>query len=266
MNTLHTLSRTLLGCTLLSIAALAQAAQWQIGAGSRVDFGDAIVNLSCADFKVDGAASANASRLDGISTLHIGVTGSVLGGQGQWALSGDFLRTGRFSADSSTISIVDTCPISVSRVSDGTVFHHLSVVSGTGKTLELAAGQATAVQGQLTLQGTAGNLLKVRSTMTSTTAQLSATTQQTVQFLDVADIRATGEVIAFGPPSQYQSEANGNLFRWFQFDAQGQDQGNGGSSADIRNVPSSSALGMAILSVLLILAGMAHLHHQRPQR
>lgn len=260
------ISKALLGCMLIGIGGLAQAAQWVVGAGSSVNFGDAAVQLSCADFKVDGAAAANDSVLSGIALLHIGEGGELLGEQGQWSLSGDFVRLGSFSAGNSTISIDDACPSSISRVSGGTVFNHLLVSSDTGKTIELATDQTTTVQGQLTLQGTADHLLKLRSTAAGTPAPLFATELQSVQFVDVADNRAIGAVIAFGAPSQYQSVANGNVFRWFQFDAQGNDQGDGSGSVDIRNVPLTSASGMALLSALLSLAVVAHLRRQRPQR
>lgn len=266
----------LLFCSLLGLAPLAQGAQLQVGAGSRVDFGDATVKLGCADLNVNGSAAASASRLSGIDTLNIGAAGDLQAGSAQVALSGDFARSGSFDAGGSTVSIVDACARSTSRVSGGTVFNHLSVTSGTGKTIALAAGQTTTVLGQLTLQGAQGQLLKLRSSAAGTPAQLSATTQQSVQWVDVADNRATGEVIAFGKPSQFQSQAGGNLFRWFQFDAQGQDQGggnggnggnNGSGGSDIRRVPSLSILATAALGALLAWAGMARIPalRRRPQ-
>ncbi|KEH07058.1 hypothetical protein GY14_30475 [Delftia tsuruhatensis] len=263
--------RQLLCCSLLGLAPLAQAAQLQVGAGSRVDFGDATVRLGCADLHVNGSAAASASTLNGIATLNIGATGGLQSGTAQVALSGDFVRSGSFDAGGSTVSIMDSCAHSISRVSGGTVFNHLSVTSGTGKTLELAAGQSTTVLGQLTLQGAQGRLLRLRSSAAGTAAQLSATAQQSVQFVDVADNRATGEVLAFGKPDQFQSQASGNLFRWFQFDAQGQDQGGGSGGSggsDIRRVPSLSIAWTATLGALLALAGMARMAalRRKPQR
>ena len=260
--------RQLLCCSLLGLAPLAQAAQLQVGAGSRVDFGDATVRLGCADLHVNGSAAASASTLNGIATLNIGAAGGLQAGTAQVALSGDFVRSGSFDAGGSTVSIMDSCAHSISRVSGGTVFNHLSVTSGTGKTLELAAGQSTTVLGQLTLQGAQGRLLRLRSSAAGTAAQLSATAQQSVQFVDVADNRATGEVLAFGKPDQFQSQASGNLFRWFQFDAQGQDQGGGSGGSDIRRVPSLSIAWTATLGALLALAGMARMAalRRKPQR
>lgn len=263
--------RQLLCCSLLCLSPLAQAAQLQVGAGSRVDFGDATVRLGCADLHVNGSAAASASTLNGIATLNIGAAGGLQAGTAQVALSGDFVRSGSFDAGGSTVSIMDSCAHSISRVSGGTVFNHLSVTSGTGKTLELAAGQSTTVLGQLTLQGAQGRLLRLRSSAAGTAAQLSATAQQSVQFVDVADNRATGEVLAFGKPDQFQSQASGNLFRWFQFDAQGQDQGGGSGGSggsDIRRVPSLSIAWTATLGALLALAGMARMAalRRKPQR
>ncbi|WP_139223782.1 hypothetical protein [Delftia deserti] len=263
--------RQLLCCSLLCLSPLAQAAQLQVGAGSRVDFGDATVRLGCADLHVNGSAAASASTLNGIATLNIGAAGGLQAGTAQVALSGDFVRSGSFDAGGSTVSIMDSCAHSISRVSGGTVFNHLSVTSGTGKTLELAAGQSTTVLGQLTLQGAQGRLLRLRSSAAGTAAQLSATAQQSVQFVDVADNRATSEVLAFGKPDQFQSQASGNLFRWFQFDAQGQDQGGGSGGSggsDIRRVPSLSIAWTATLGALLALAGMARMAalRRKPQR
>lgn len=245
----------ILGAVLAGTTVLGHAAQFQVGSGSRVDFGDARVNFGCTDFSVVGAATANAAQLSGIDNLAIG--GSLAGGSGQLSLAGNFTSPGTFAAGNSTVSISDGCARTTSQVGGDLTFLGFSASTSTGKTLQFVGGVTTTVTGQLTLQGAPGNLLKIRSTTPGSPSLLSATSLQSIQFVDVADNRAVGEAIAFGIPENYQSQTSGNIFRWFQYNEAGgiDPRALPGWSSSMKSIPSLSSVGTGVLVALLALVG-----------
>ncbi|GEM_PF-1225877 len=252
----------ILGVVLAGTTLLGQAAQFQVGSGSRVDFGDARVNFGCTDFSVAGAATANAAQLSGIDNLAIG--GSLDGGAGHLSLAGNFTSSGTFAAGTSTVSVSDGCARTISQVGGGLTFLRFSASTSTGKTLQFVGGGTTTVTGQLTLQGASGNLLKIRSTTPGTTSLLSATSLQSIQFVDVADNRAVGEVIAFGIPENYQSKTSGNVYRWFQYNQAGGIDPTAlpGWSSSMRGIPSLSVVGTGVLVALLALVGSFYIRRR----
>lgn len=234
----------------------------QVGSGSRVDFGDARVNLGCADFRIAGTAATNTAQLAGINNVTVG--GQLTGGAGHISLAGDFASPGNFDAGTSTVTLGDGCGRTTSQIGAGLTFHGLSAITATGKTLQFIGGATTTVAGQLTLQGASGHLLQIRSSSPGTPAHLSATSLQSIQFVDVADNRAVGEVIAFGIPQNYQSRTSGNIYRWFQYDHAGgiDPRALPGGLSGMRSIPSLSSLGTGVLAALLALAAALHMRRR----
>ncbi|ARU05795.1 hypothetical protein CCO03_14870 [Comamonas serinivorans] len=213
-----------------------------------------MVNLGCADLQVDGALHAQTVELADVDNLAVGAAGVLDGGSARIALGGDVSQSGTLIPGSSTVAITDTCGNTESRVSGNATFHDLSVISTAGKKLVLEAGQTTTVSGMLTLQGVDGHLLQVRSSVPGTTARIAASTQQSIQFVDVADNRAVGAHIAPGYPSQYKSVAGSNVFSWFDYDESGQ-------SISAKRIPTLS--GWALAAVALLLAGVGVVRTRR---
>lgn len=220
-------------------------AQLNVGAGSSIDFGDAVVEMGCTDLVVSGTANTTASQITGIDDVSIGAGGAFNGGSAQLSLSGDFANAGSFSGGSGSVLIVDGCGKAQSRISGQSSFNNLSITTATGKEAIFEAGKTTTVAGTLTLNGAPANLLKIRSSTPPAPALLAATTSQSIQYVDVADNRAVGAVIAPGLPGGFNSIASGKVYRWFRFDEYG----------DLIKVPvpTLSQWGILALSALITL-------------
>ncbi len=232
----------------LTLATVEVHAGLDVGAGSTIDFGDAVIDMGCSDLIVDGTTNTSASQVTGLDNVTIDASGTLNAGGAQITLAGNFSNSGTLSAGSGTVAIVDGCSRTQSSISGDSTFHDLSITSATGKQVVFESGKTTTVAGTLTLQGAAGNLLKVRSSTPGSPAMLSATPQQVIQFVDVADNRAVGSVIAPGSPSKYESKASGNLFRWFFYDVNG--------LLPFQPIPSLSAWSLFAVSALLSLLGI----------
>ncbi len=206
---------------LLSATSLTAYAQGQItvGTGSVVDFGDAAVNFGCSSFTVSGTANLSSAHLSGVDALSS--NGTLNNQNGNISVAGNFSAGNTLIGGAGTVQIVDGCSRAITQISGSPTFHSLSITTTSGKQVIFDSGQNTTVTGQLTLQGTSGNLLKVRSSVSGNPSLITATSQQTVQFVDVADNRAVGAQVAPGEPSLFQSISAGNVFRWFLFDEKG---------------------------------------------
>lgn len=196
-------------------------AQFNVGAGSSIDFGDAVVEMGCTDLVVSGTANTTASQITGIDDVSINAGGAFNGGSAQLSLSGDFANGGSFSGGSGSVMIVDGCGKAQSRISGQSNFNNLAITTATGKEAIFEAGKTTSVAGTLTLRGAPANLLKIRSSTPPAPALLAATPDQSIRYVDVADNRAVGAVIAPGFPGNFNSVASGKVYRWFRFDENG---------------------------------------------
>ena len=204
---------------LLACAALpAGAQQLNIGAGSTIALGDGVVLAGCANLDAGGTLSIEAGQASGIHHLTIPAGGSVDGGTGVISLSGNFTQQGSFNANTGEVRSVDGCGSTGSTFTGNSTFNRLSVSTTTGRTLTLPAGGTQTVLADLSLSGTSGNLLRVRSSVPGTAAnidlQLSAT--QHVDYVDVADSHASGQVIGPGTSAAlYNSVMGTNTSLWF---------------------------------------------------
>lgn len=201
---------------LLLCAHAAQAAI-TVGAGSKLDLGDAALALGCGDLVVAGQASSASAHVDAIANLTVAAGGTLAPGAGQFSLGGDFADAGTFAPGTSRIAIVDACGSGASHVSGSTSFYDFAVSSASAKQLVLPAALAQNVAHALILQGAAGNLLRIVSSSAGQQALLavSAGAAQSIAYVDVRDNKASVAAIAPGTPAQYQSVDGGNLANWF---------------------------------------------------
>lgn len=207
----------LLACALgLALAAPAHA-DLKVDAGTRFAFPDGGIDLGCTDLVIAGTAVGGSAVVSNIRHLIIQPGGTLHAGSATLSLGGDFSNGGSFDAGSGSVKIVDACGSGISRVSGANGFHDLSVVTSTGKQLLLPADQTQAVTHALTLEGAAGQLLQLDSSVAGTQAVLAvapAATQQ-VRYVDAQDNRAGDAPIAPGTPASRQSVDGGNLSGWF---------------------------------------------------
>lgn len=238
----------------LPLAALALAcgagAQVRVGAGSSLDLGSGSLDQGCLPLAVDGTARLQSGQWRGVGSLSIGAGGMLDGGSGTLSLSGDFARTGTFAAGTGRVQVVDGCGLAASAITPDNAFHRLEVTAVQGRLLTLPANAEQTIAGGLVLQGGAGGLLKLRSSVLGQSAllKLQSSAGQSIARIDVADSEASGQPIAPGPASYYQSVKGANVRGWFE--------GSVPPSASGGAVPVPALSGGAWL-LLSALAGLA---------
>jgi hypothetical protein len=247
-------------------AALWAAPAWAdftVGTGAQVDFGDATVDFACGRVDVAGQATGTAARLISISDFSLAAGGSFAPGASQLALGGGFANAGNFVAGSSRVEIVDACGSGTSLVAGSSDFYDLSVASTAAKRLVLPVGLAQGVAHALTLQGVAGNLLRVESAAAGQRAVFAVAggASQSVDYVQARDNQASLAAIAPGAAAAYHSIDGGNLVNWFENGGGGPTPGNA--------VPTPTLNGPArtLLIVLLLAVAAAvlrpRLHRRR---
>lgn len=234
-------------------------ADFTVGAGAQVDFGNATVDFACGRLDIAGQATGAAAQLVSISDFSLAAGGSFAPGSSQLALGGGFANAGTFVAASSRVEIVDACGSGTSLLAGSTDFYDLSVVSAAAKRLVLPVGLTQGVAHALTLQGVIGNLLRVESTAAGQRAvfAVAAGASQSVDYVQARDNQASLATIAPGAAAAYHSIDGGNLVNWFE---------NGGGPAPGTAVPTPTLGGLSrTLLIGLLLALAAAVLRRRPR-
>lgn len=173
--------------------SLAYAAGLTIGSG-------ASVNINDGSLKISDDITIN-------ETMTVG-TGSV-------SLGGSWANNGTFTAGTGTVNFIDgTSPASISGTN---TFYNLKAATTAGKQINFEATKTQTVANSLTLQGASGNLLTLRSTVNGQQAVINLQNggTQSISYVDVKDHSASGQYLAPGPPSSFNSVDSGNNNRWF---------------------------------------------------
>ena len=237
------------------------AAGIQVGGGSLVHWGDARIQLDCGDLVIDGQANGATAVLADINDVKLNSGGVLNAENATIILSGDFEGAGAFNPGTGNVNVTDGCSNTASHIGGSFAFNNLSVTTSSGKSLNFDAGKTTTVNGKLTLKGTDGNLLKIRSTTAGTPAKLAATVDQDIGHVDVADSRGTAAVIAPDKPAVFHSVAGGNIYRWFFFNDNGQYD-----DPKTHVIPTLSWASLAALAALLAMLGRQHLIRRQTPR
>lgn len=224
----------------------AAVAQFEVGAGSSVDFADATIDFGCANFVVDGSATAGTATLSGIGD--VAGSGALQAGASLLSLGGDFAPGAGFDSGTGTVEIVDACGDGSSAVAGANTFNAFSVVTTSGKQLLLPAQMSQRVVSLLRFEGAAGALLQVRSTVPGANARLQVAddADQTIAYVDAADNTATEAVIAPGDPAIYRSVDSGNLLFWFRNRPPSME-------IEVRTIPGPGSSALACLALLMAL-------------
>lgn len=186
-----------------------------VPAGGSTNLGGGVVDLACTDVVVGGTLSLGGGRLDNVRSVIIQSGGNIaLGTGGTITLAGDWSNGGgSLNPGTGTVFFVDApaCATS-STISGNSDFYRLSIVSTLGKLYRFAAGSSQNVQHQLTMTGTAASALRIESTVAGQYANINLVVPvQTMAFLAVRDMSATGEWVALG----LTNLINGATIRWF---------------------------------------------------
>jgi hypothetical protein len=219
----------------LGLALPALAANVSIGTGSTVDLGTGSLALGCADLDVTGTLTAGTVGFTGARDVAINPSGVVNGNSATLSLSGDWDNAGTFNAGSSTVQMVDGCALASGVVTGNTSFANLSISTTTAKQVSFAAGSTQSMTG-LSLHGTAGNRLVIRSTVNGSPAFFNLNGTSSVDQIDVADIDAqAGNDIPIG----HNSVKGPNTLGWI-FGVP---------------VPMLAPLALGVLALLLLATG-----------
>jgi hypothetical protein len=146
-------------------------------------------------------------------TLAGGLTisaGTLASGNRSITLAGDWSNAGTFTAGSGTVTLAGVGG-TTQTVSGASVFNHLSATCTTARTLQFAAGTMQTVAGTLTLQGAAGQLLRLRSTVDGSAWSLTPQGPRMCSLVDVRD--GINTILPLIAPAQ--SLDGGNTIGWF---------------------------------------------------
>jgi len=126
-----------------------------------------------------------------------------------FALSGNFVRSGGTFAHSSGKLTLDGA---YQKISGSTTFYRLSKVVGAADSLTFEASMIDSVLDSCVLKGTAGQLLSLRSSSSSTQWKLAPSTgKRDIQYVDVKD----GNNLITPPINPMNSISSGNNANWF---------------------------------------------------
>jgi len=197
----------------LGLAAPASAGNLTVGAGSTLDLGAGSLALGCGDLDVSGTLTAGSVGFSAARDVAIAPGGIVNGNSATLSLSGDWDNAGTFNAGASTVQMVDGCALFSGVVVGNTSFANLAIITTTAKQVSFTAGSIQTVTGLLSLLGSAGNLLQIRSTVNGSAAFLNAAGTSSASYVDVQDNNARpGKVI--GLPANSVKGSNTPLW-WF---------------------------------------------------
>lgn len=167
--------------------------------------------LAAAGYIINGATVTlmSGSVLTDVGDMTL-TSGRLDAGGALIQVTGDWTRTNAsFVAGTSTVSFQGASGSSSTLSGTNTFYSFHS--SAAGKTILFPAGSTQTVQGTLTLAGTAGNLLRVRSTVAGTYAYLTNVSTNNVANVDSQDNNAAaGQTIRAG----VQSISSGHTLNW----------------------------------------------------
>lgn len=221
----------------------AEAQSIVVGAGSSWAAGNATHELGCHDFTNNGTADLATATFDAVGNFTN--TSTMTASAASIDVGGNWANSGTFDAGSSMISLTDDCGAMTATISGTTTFPTLAINSAFGRVVQFAAGATQTVTDALILGGQDGALLVVRSTQDGQQAfiDLESGATQSIAYVDVADHAATGQVIAPGPPEDFDSIDAGNNTRWF---------------VALGAAPAPTLSVAALLLVLALLIAIAH--------
>ena len=173
--------------SVLGLAFPASAGNLTVGAGSTLDLGTGSLALGCADLDVAGTLTAGSVGFDAARDVAIAPGGTVNGNSATLSLSGDWDNAGTFNAGTSTVQMVDGCAVLSGVVVGNSSFANFAISTTSARLVSFTAGSTQTVTGLLSLQGSAGNLLQIRSTLGGSAAFLNVLGSSSASFVDVDD-------------------------------------------------------------------------------
>ncbi|GJQ58554.1 MAG: hypothetical protein SCALA701_13550 [Candidatus Scalindua sp.] len=141
--------------------------------------------------------------------------GALVASTGTINAGGNWVNNGTFVPGTGAVNFVDgQSPVSIL---GNSYFYELSAITSTGKQLNFDVDNTQTVSNSLSLRGSRGNLLYLRSTNDGRQAKVDLQGGiQVIDHVDVKDNSAIGQLLGTGTPSQFNSIDSGNNSGWFQ--------------------------------------------------
>jgi hypothetical protein len=202
----------------LAFVAAPVVAQVTVPAGTVLNLGGATLNVACADVNVGGTLAAGTGQLAGARDVVVAGGGTLDGGSGTVALSGNFNASGTFASGTGAVQIVDGCAATTSTFTGASSFYSFSAATIFGHFLVFPAGQTQSAAHALSLTGVPRALVTIISSTPGSAGffALANGATQTIDYIDVTDNHATVQQIGLGPASAFNSVKGANSDRWFQ--------------------------------------------------
>lgn len=129
-------------------------------------------------------------------------------GRRRFSIAGDFTNNDTFTAQSGTVTFDGTGQ----SILGSTAFYNLTKSVAAADTLTFQAGQTTTINGTVTLNGAAVNLLALRSTTPGTQwlFNVNAGASKAIDYVDVQDSDASGSDSSQHPIDPTNSVNSGN--------------------------------------------------------
>lgn len=159
----HTFRSALFGFFLLLSVPYASAALVVPSGASLSIPSSGGLDLGCTDLNVQGDLSVGPGQISQATSIGIGAAGTLDGGSGSITLSGDWTNDGTFVPGTSTVILADGCGSAPVLLNGNTVFHNLTLTSGSGRTFIVPSGSHITVTGTLTLLGLPGQPIQLTS-------------------------------------------------------------------------------------------------------
>jgi hypothetical protein len=206
----------------VALSAAGAGSTFIVPAGDTFSLAGATLVTNCGNELFGGLINLDTGRL--AVAQQINISGTVNGGSSTINLSGDWIKTGTFNPGTSTVQVTTECRGTTTFTGTNT-FYNLQTVNACGGTIVLPGGQTQTVLNHLNLQGCAGNPL----TLT---------------------VSGTGPAYLVGPPD---STVLVNAVYGCDVFVNGQPGGNCSTPA---LVPTLSASGLALMTLLLMLVAL----------
>lgn len=192
------------------------AASLTVGSGSTFDAGTGTLAMNCGDISVAGTLLGGSALFDQTRHFAIQPTGTANGQNATFDITGNWSNAGSFVPGTSTVNLIHGCSLTAATISGDSTFYSLNLGTSSGKTYFFQAGSTQIVTAFLGVVGAPGNLLMIRSTINGVAAFINLMGgDQLVDWVDVQDNNAIGEIIGPDLPEVFNSIKGSNSDGWF---------------------------------------------------
>lgn len=226
---------------LISGVALADV---NVPTGASFNLNGGTLDLANTSLQVGGAFGLGSGIVTNAINIAIGAGAGLDGGTGTITLSGDWSDLGSFVAGGSHVNFVDGA-LALANITGNTTFANLSLISTIGKAYVLQVGSTQTISTALTILGTAGAGIQIKSATPGQAAFINLLTggSQNIDFVGVSNVHATGQHLA---PTKTNDGGSGDAVGWF---------GSVVGAIATTPAPILSTFAMVLMALVLLLTG-----------